>query len=738
MPDIKLTDIKSSAQIDNMTDNQVVSLFAQVKAATPNLDPKFFIPSIGANISAESVSKEPYRFHPWIYRSVSVITNNLAPLEKILVDKNDDTIYEDTDPYGIIKLLNNPNSMMTGVAFWQAILMGLLLPDGEAMGKDVQGGSVFLVADSETGIDGGRVNLRKGEIPRAFYPYYERSMKPIIEDRGGLGQLKGWKLKVKDGKDRHFRLENLIRINLFNPYNWLRGIPVFSAAQLALSQDTRANVYNAKFFDNNAVPAGLLKAKQMMTPEQMRTMLKMFIENYSGAGNVGKTAGIPYDVEFEHIGTTHNDMQWKEQKLFNKDEIIAVFGLNKIAMGDYEQINMATIRTGRKMLWTDTYMPLNDIVWTAINEQWIQYVDSNRGLSGTSDYSNVRALQEDHTEATKTAGNMVQRMKYPATLASRLNNIPLTDEDVEKYPWLDEQPTSGPTITVPEEEEDQKAVIKSFSKKIVVGSDEWYALSRDYISKVLTPGEKQFTILARRFFNAQRNRVLDNIDTWRKTQEAKSVLLVKAIRVRPEELLFDTTEDAGKMQKLFTPAYKAQIKREARRLDSELDGLIEWNASDEKMESFIKKRKQDIKNINTRNFNEARDKIGALTETAINENWTPIQLAGELKTYISDFYETKKDSGSLRIARTETGIISSDARYDAFKTEGIEYHQWLNSADELVRENHADGTGDGGQVVRVGERFPVTGLLHPLDPSGPPEEIINCRCVAIAVQSMEG
>ena len=52
-----------------------------------------------------------------------------------------------------------------------------------------------------------------------------------------------------------------------------------------------------------------------------------------------------------------------------------------------------------------------------------------------------------------------------------------------------------------------------------------------------------------------------------------------------------------------------------------------------------------------------------------------------------------------------------------------------------VRDSHA-AVGVDGQVRDIGDPF-VLGdgvtLLYPLDPSGPPGDVINCRCVAIPV-----
>jgi uncharacterized protein with gpF-like domain len=55
--------------------------------------------------------------------------------------------------------------------------------------------------------------------------------------------------------------------------------------------------------------------------------------------------------------------------------------------------------------------------------------------------------------------------------------------------------------------------------------------------------------------------------------------------------------------------------------------------------------------------------------------------------------------------------------------------EWLTARDDRVRDSHQELDGE---VAAVGDRF-SNGLLYPLDPAGPPEEIVNCRCVALPV-----
>ena len=86
------------------------------------------------------------------------------------------------------------------------------------------------------------------------------------------------------------------------------------------------------------------------------------------------------------------------------------------------------------------------------------------------------------------------------------------------------------------------------------------------------------------------------------------------------------------------------------------------------------------------------------------------------------------------IARTETLTALSAGQNEAMRQliqqEGLRPEQvrkvWRTASDSRVRDAHAFLNGDS---VGANERF-ANGLLYPHDPSGSPEQVINCRCVA--------
>jgi SPP1 gp7 family putative phage head morphogenesis protein len=85
-------------------------------------------------------------------------------------------------------------------------------------------------------------------------------------------------------------------------------------------------------------------------------------------------------------------------------------------------------------------------------------------------------------------------------------------------------------------------------------------------------------------------------------------------------------------------------------------------------------------------------------------------------------------NNAVRIVRTESTRILNKARLDASEraeTNGIKLVKvWVATNDSRTRERHAEINGE----ERPLDKPYSNGLMYPGDPSGPADEIINCRC----------
>lgn len=134
-------------------------------------------------------------------------------------------------------------------------------------------------------------------------------------------------------------------------------------------------------------------------------------------------------------------------------------------------------------------------------------------------------------------------------------------------------------------------------------------------------------------------------------------------------------------------------------------------------------------------------KIGLVTnaqavKTNIQRSITTSIVQGEsipkMAKRITMDLETNANN-AVRIARTETTRVMGEARNSIFEqalSKGIKLEKkWLAAKDDRTRSSHKHLDGE----VRPMDKPFSNGLMFPGDPSGPAEEVINCRCTMVTV-----
>lgn len=697
----------------------------KVKNTAPNLDPDFWLTDNDSNATVKNMLAMPYAYHVWVYKCVSAIAQNVSQLTKYLQEKKAGTTKEE---HAVLTLLQKPNTVMTQVTFFRMIICQLLLP--ATKGGVATGGQSFVIPWNTIRDD--KVRLDKGEIPNELFPYPETYFEPWYgEESKGRKQLLGWVFRIPQvpGSEIKFEHGEIIRINMLNPYDVLKGLSPFSSIASAVELDAKADVFNSEIFANSGRLDGQVSTDQFVEATELQKVKEEWYRQYTGS-NRRRVAFLSGGLKYEQFALSSVDMEYIEQEKWSRQKVLGAYGQNRIGMGDYEDINYATIKEGRKILWYDTYIPTDKLLLDGFNSQWINYLEQGK-YQLASDYTKVPALQADMQERAKTGAILVSQMGYPPSLASRIVELPLKTEDIEKWPHLDEQlKASSPAVPNPADAGERAKSIKT--------KDAREDYSRMYIERSLDPGERFFKRDLDKYFVSQRNRILDNVDEWLSKQ--KSIKSKGLETVGAWELLTDLIRENLELMKIYKPAVATQVSLEKKQVASELGG-ISWDFVDTKTQYWANARSVYLEEINTSTFEHARDAIDATIRDGMGRGITPSEMAKEIKQAVHDVYEVRLGkpvvpnglfdlggmSSSQTIARTEMGTIASLTRNDIFQAEGIEKIEWVQSNDDKVRDSHRIE-----EVIRVGETF-SNGLRYPRDQQGPPEEVINCRCAFIAV-----
>jgi SPP1 gp7 family putative phage head morphogenesis protein len=98
----------------------------------------------------------------------------------------------------------------------------------------------------------------------------------------------------------------------------------------------------------------------------------------------------------------------------------------------------------------------------------------------------------------------------------------------------------------------------------------------------------------------------------------------------------------------------------------------------------------------------------------------------KIATELEKYYEQQSAYKAMRVARTEVAQSAGFGQREAAEQSGVAKSKtWLSARDDRVRDSHAE---IDGETIAFDEKY-SNGLMYPGDPSGGPEEVINCRCV---------
>jgi len=150
----------------------------------------------------------------------------------------------------------------------------------------------------------------------------------------------------------------------------------------------------------------------------------------------------------------------------------------------------------------------------------------------------------------------------------------------------------------------------------------------------------------------------------------------------------------------------------------------------------------EVRNRLVRIPEEVYDLVAGQISTGVNLGESIPQLAARVDSVLSTTQSQRWPNRATVIARTETIGALNAGRVEAFKIVAADEPDvqfelmWLATDDSRTRPNHRTAEG---QRVPIGSSFNVGGfeLAFPGDPTGPPQEVIQCRCVPLLVEAGE-
>lgn len=597
-------------------------------------------------------------------------------------------------------------------------------------------------------IDGNAFLIRERVNGRTVALWLARPdrMRPIVSE----GALQGFVYVAENGERTPWLAEDVIHIkepNPGDPFEGLgRGLAPLAAAAVETDVDNHATAFSKAFFENAAVPFGLLKSKNILSDAEVSRIRSRIKEQYSGARKWHEMMILDADAEYQRMGLDLTEMAFPDLRAISETRICAVFKVPPILVGIKAGLDASTYSNytqARRAMWEDKIIPDNAKLADALSAAFASEL-GKYGRIG-HDYSQVVALQEDRNSRFARANQGVNGGWITVNEARREVGLgPVNGGDIFLRPLMstergsaseqgsasergsagggDNTPDPQPNQATDEDEE------KGRSEKGLLSEDR-RALVWKRRDQAARAWELRFVAAARQAFGEEAREIEAAVRANKKRlAEEEKALAWDGIW---QALLGVLGEQQARWVVLFKPLLAGLLGESGEEWGEELG--IDWNFRNPKVAEFLEVYSLTFAQ---RIGETTKELLRGLLERGMEEGWQVTQLLRE----VGSLYDGWKDfQRAEMIARSETIRALNAGANEAYRQAGVTQKEWYASEDErtceFCGEMHGKTVGveetwwKQGDVMQVGE----SALRLDYEDVGYPPLHPDCRCTVLPV-----
>lgn len=640
-------------------------------------------------------------YHSWVYACVSKRAQELANINLVLLRKKANGEPEEAKKHEVLELLYNVNPFCT---FYDLIeLTGTYM--------DLAGEAFWWLVRSP-----------QGKIVQ-IYPYFSPANMEIATSpkefiKGYIYNVPGTSQKIP------FESKDILHFKYVNPLNPYRGLSPVKAAELSISSDREAAIYNWRFFKNSAVPPGVLKLDKELDDATYERIKAQWDAAHKGTNNAFKVGILEKGISYENIGVGRKEADFLETRKFSREEILTIFKTPKSVLGITEDVNRANAEATIAMFREQVIMPNMKKLVTYLNEfllpnysddvffdfdnpvpanQEMELLYYHNGI--TDGWLTPNEVREwEGLEAIEGGDSTRQPFSSPFQLSLKPKSKRRTMIQFKRT-------TLGEKILETIKPEVLKKMKKIVSKKTITALkeqpkkayDEKFA---DYIHKnkvaKTNADEKQMITKLRKEFERQQKETLAQLN-----------------QKNAGDVDFDEEGEARLFAEIFNPEFEQFWKThgdDAMRLL----GIDEFDITP----AVRKKIKAQAANFAADVSKTTAQKIKNHLQLGLDDG----ESIPELSQRIRDVFKEATTSRAEMIARTEVSKAVGSSSIEAWEQSGVvEKKQWITAKDERVEEICL---ALDGQVVGLNGTFEGDDMFGEVQ-SEPAH--INCRCDVVPI-----
>lgn len=630
-------------------------------------------------------------YRSWVFAAASCIAASLAAVPLRLY--RDDG--EEVTDHIFLDVMKRPNPFMTG----------LELRELTALYTDLAGEAFWIFERNRIGAP-AEIWIVPPEwikiVPSktAFIDHY------VLEHGGYIENLP---------------VEDVLHFKNPNPNNPYRGMSTVAAAATAVDTDAYSQEYARRFFENSAIPAGVLEVEGHLTPEERTSIREQWTKGHKGTRRAHRIAILPSTTKYHAIAVSARDAALLEQRRYNRDEILAIFGVPASKIGIVEDVNRANAEAADYTYASEVIAPRLVRMEDRMNAFLVPQYDPRLAVRFDNPIpeDRDRRLREQDIYLQRSvmtinevrSGIGFDEVDYGDVPLVPLNIVPLTEADYS--PAAPEARQAAPAasegvdaiVTMKDATAPRRKAIPRRQRAALIRyrRDNTRAISAKFLKRY------------RSLLKVQRDKVLAELDSQKSVSKAATAEIVEIIQG-------DKPYMKTELKKYFSESYAAGISV------ADVLGLeISFDLTNPRvMEAVDRMASRFSERVNDTTIRQVRDAVRVGLEEGRDIN--------AIRDSINGVYDYAITGRAEMAARTETAQAYSQGEVAGYKESGVVTGLEWSYSDSGECPTHICEDLDG-TIVEIDGNFdyPVSGDFVANYPPAHP----NCECTLLPV-IMEG
>lgn len=626
-------------------------------------------------------------------RALAKRREKVGEIEFVIKNRKSEEVIDD---HALYQLLKQPNERYTASQFW-----GLYQTYMDIIG------SAFIVMDMPGAFErefGEEKKIKQLHLlrPDQVTPKFDKD-----------GMITHFEHRV-NGSVTEYASTQVIYIFNPDPSNPLKGMSLLKAGVTAIQTEVQIGAYHSNVLENGGKVEGVFKFKTpRLTEQQLKDLKGGYEREYADARKAGKPLFLGGDADYIKTGLTPDELSYLEAKKMTLEDIVIMTGVPKPLLASYDDIQYSNADAAIRVFLRETIKPLLKALAESLdkrlgdNNAMIDFVDptpenveEKKGLLESAKTQGLISTNEGRRALSELMGIELDDVDNGDDILIPFNLIPLGDQSTMsdgKNPDKDKSGSKKKENANAEDAEQEHPLkdpaVRRVYEKIVI--------------KRADARERLFRKVLRNYTRGQRDRIIEALDPSVKHIFRKKNLL--------DEVLNLTTElEIGK--EAFLPTVSELLVIAGQEAYALAESAYEFNITAE-MTSWLERRTNVfLTQINNTTYEKLKNEFA---ESLANGESRP-----ELIKRVEKTYGDIEKSRATTIARTEVHHVTQYGTIEGYKQAGMVIKIWVTVGDFNVRDSHASMDGEERPI----ESPFSNGLMYPGDESGPPEEVINCRC----------